>query len=211
MTIQKKFSTILASTALVVTGFTPAMAAPINTGAAPATPIEMSQYVWNTDNATAEGRRGYRGYRGYRGNRGRRGHRRHRGRVSGGDVVAGILILGGIAAIASAASSNKRERRSEDRDYRDRDYRSDRRNNERQSQVGTTAMQRAISVCTNAAEQQAGRDARISEITAVARDGNGWRVEGEMTGATQSNFLCGATNDRVDFVQLGDGNLAFAN
>jgi len=91
MTIQKKFSAILASTALVVTGFTPAMAAPINTGAAPATPIEMSQYVWNTDNATAEGRRGYRGYRGYRGHRGRRGHRRHRGRVSGGDVVAGIL------------------------------------------------------------------------------------------------------------------------
>lgn len=65
-----------------------------------------------------------------------RGWRRHRG-VSAGDVLAGVAIVGGIAAIASAASNNNRRRdrdvviverdRNPDGDrYDDRDYRRDR-------------------------------------------------------------------------------------
>lgn len=54
---------------------------------------------------------------------------RHRG-VDGGDVLAGVLILGGIAAIASAANNNRKrqpdvviiERRDRDEDPRDREY-----------------------------------------------------------------------------------------
>ena len=49
--------------------------------------------------------------RGYYGDYGR-----HRDRIDAGDVIAGALIIGGIAAIASAASGN-RGWRSNDRGY----------------------------------------------------------------------------------------------
>lgn len=205
MTFRKTIFAAVTSTAMVFTGFAPAMAAPVGPANTVSTPLDMAMLAWNAENEKA-GR--YRGYRGYR-------HRR--GRIDGGDVVAGILILGGIAAIAGAASNSRRDRRDDDRGYRDRDYRSNndgydnRRDSERRSQVGTNAMERAISACSDAAERQAGSDARTSEITAVAKDGNGWRVEGELSGASESNFLCGATNDQVDYVQLGDRDLAFAN
>lgn len=219
MRFQKKFSAIVASTALVFSGFTPAMAAPIQS--APATPatIDIDSLGWTSESDKAEGWRSYRGYRGYRGYGYGRGYRRHRNRVDAGDVLAGVLIIGGIAAIASAASKNNRNRRADDRDYRnDRRYdnrqnnsRYDDRRSDSRSDRGTGAMDVAINACSNAAERQAGNDARVSEIQSVARDGNGWRVEGGLTGSKQSNFLCGATDGRVDFVQLGTGNLALAN
>lgn len=212
MRFQKKFSAIAASTALVFTGFAPAMAAPVNPAAAPASAIDISSLDWNAGSDKAEGWRSSRGYRGYRGYGYGRGHRRHRNRVNAGDVLAGVLIIGGIAAIASAASKDKR---SNDRDYRDdrrNDNRSyDNRRSDSRSDRGTSSMDTAVNVCSNAAERQAGNNARVSEIQSVARDGAGWRVEGGLSGTAQSVFLCGATDGRVDFVQLGDGELAFAN
>ena len=185
------------------------MAAPIHNGAAIATPIDASALGWNSARDTAQGWGEYRGYRGYR------GHRRHRDGISGGDVLAGILVIGGIAAIASAASKNNRDRRYEDRDYRNEnarydDRRADTRGNDRYDR-GTGDMESAINVCSDAAERQAGRDARVSAIESVVRDGEGWRVEGELSNSDERSFLCGARDGRVDFVQLGDGELAFAN
>ncbi|MEO9600321.1 hypothetical protein [Parasphingorhabdus sp.] len=209
MTKMTKFSALAASTALVFSGISPAFAAPINPGVAPATPIDASALGWNAENEKAEGWRSHRGYRGYR------GHRRHRGRVDGGDILAGILVIGGIAAIASAASKDKRDRRYEDRDYRGENQRYDDRRtdtrDDRRNSWGSEAMESAISACSNAAERQAGQDARVSAIQSVARDGAGWRVEGELSNSGQRTFLCGATEGRVDFVQLGDGSLALAN
>lgn len=91
--------------------------------------------TYDADADTADWRRcGWRGCwgRGWRGGgwRGRRG-------VSAGDVLAGVAIVGGIAAIASAANNNNRRRdrdvviverdRDFDRDrYEDRDYERDR-------------------------------------------------------------------------------------
>lgn len=72
-------------------------------------------------------------------------------------------------------------------------------------------MELAINACSDAAERQAGRDARVATIESVVRDGSGWRVEGELANSAQRSFLCGASNGRVDFVQLEDGELAFAN
>jgi len=185
------------------------MAAPIHGGAAIATPIDVSVLGWNSARDTAQGWGEYRGYRGYR------GHRRHRDGISGGDVLAGILVIGGIAAIASAASKNNRDRRYEDRDYRNEnarydDRRADMRDNDRYDR-GTGDMESAINVCSNAAERQAGRDARVSAIESVVRDGAGWRVEGELANSAERSFLCGASDGRVDFVQIGDGELAFAD
>lgn len=214
MTFRKKLSAAVASSALIFTGFTPAMAAPVSTVGTISQPIDMNSLAWSPEAEKAERWRSNRGYRGYR------GYRNRRGRVSGGDVVAGILILGGIAAIAGAASKNNRDRRTDNRDYRDRDYRNrDYRNDDRrydnrsneQSSRGTGTMDQAINACSNAAEVQSGNNVRVSEIRAVARDGAGWRVEGNLSGGKNDNFLCGATGSRVDYVQLGNGNLAYAN
>lgn len=209
MTKMTKFSALAASTALVFTGFSPAMAAPMNPGITVATPIDAGALGWTADSDKAEGWRSSRGYRGYR------GHRRHRDRIDGGDILAGILVIGGIAAIASAASKNNRDRRYEDRDYRSDnrrydDRRADTRNDSRYDRE-TGDMDLAINTCSDAAERQAGRDARVSAIESVVRDGNGWRVEGELSNSDQRKFLCGATEGRVDFVQLGDEDFAFAN
>ncbi len=209
MTRMAKFSALVASTALVFTGFSPAMAAPMHPGTTVATPIEAGALGWSADNENAQGWRGYRGNRGYRGHRGH-----HRGGIDGGDVLAGILVIGGIAAIASAASNNSRDRRYEDRDYRSEDQRyedrsADTRDNSDYDR-GTGDMESAINACSSAAERQAGRDARVSGIESVVRDGDGWRVEGELSNSEERSFLCGATEGRVDFVQIGNGNLAFA-
>tara|TARA_R110000824_G_scaffold127250_1_gene287266 strand:+ start:4190 stop:4819 length:630 start_codon:yes stop_codon:yes gene_type:complete len=208
MTKMTRFSALAASTALIFTGFSPAMAAPMHSSVAVATPIDAGALGWSADSDTAQGWHDYRGYRGYR------GQRRHRDRIDGGDILAGILVIGGIAAIASAASKNSRDRRYEDRDYRSEnqrydDRRSDSRDDSRYDR-GNGDMESAINACSNAAEQQAGRDARVSAIESVARDGDGWRVEGELSNSDQRTFLCGATEGRVDFVQIGNGDLAFA-
>ena len=205
MTKMTRFSAIAASTALVFTGFSPAMAAPMHSGVAIATPIDAGALGWSADSDIAEGWRSYRGYRGYR------GHRRHRGRIDGGDVLAGILVIGGIAAIASAASKNSRDRRYEDRDYRDEAPRYDDRRSDNGYDSSTGDMDLAIRACSNAAERQAGRDARVATIQSVSRDGVGWRVEGILSNSEQRSFLCGASQGRVDFVQIGNGDLAFAN
>lgn len=199
MRYSKIFSAATASAALIFTGFAPAMAAPINPAIASPAPIEIGQFGWSAEAEKAEG------WRGYRGNR---GHRRHRNRIDGGDILAGILVIGGIAAIASAASKNERDRRYEDRDYR---Y-DERRNNDRRSDnrinQGNESMELAINVCSNAAERQAGSDARVSRIQSVSRDGAGWRVEGLLTNSAELGFLCGSADGRVDFVQLGSSNVA---
>lgn len=206
MTIVTRISAVAASTALIFTGVSPVMAAPMHGGSAIATPIDAAALGWSAESDTAEG---------WRSNRGYRGHRRHRDRVSGGDILAGILVIGGIAAIASAASKNNRDRRTDDRDYRSDqerhdDWRAETRNDSRDNR-GTGAMESAINACSSAAERQAGRDAQVTAIESVARDGDGWRVEGELSNSDQSTFVCGATEGRVDFVQIGNGDLAFAN
>ena len=206
MTKMTRFSAVAASAAMALAGFSPALAAPMHSGVAIATPIDAATLGWNADRQKAEGWRGDRGYRGYRGYRGR-----HRDRIDGGDILAGILVIGGIAAIASAASKKNRDRTYEDRDYRNSSERYDDRRDESRYDRGSGDMQSAISACSDAAEQQAGRDSRVSAIQSVNRDGAGWRVEGELANSAQRSFLCGASEGRVDFVQLGNGDLAFAN
>jgi len=211
MTRMTRFSALAASAALVFTGFSPAMAAPMHGGVAIATPIDAGVLGWTADRDKANGWDGYRDYRGYR---------RHRDRIDGGDILAGILVIGGIAAIASAASKNDRDRRYEERDYRSRnqryddrraDTRDDSRYDDRKYDRGTGDVQSAINICSDAAERQAGRDARVSAIQSVVRDGDGWRVEGELSNSAERTFLCGASEGRVDFVQLGNDDFAFEN
>lgn len=119
--------------------------------------------------------------------------RDHRDRdgISAGDVIAGALIIGGIAAVASAAS-NDRDRdyryRDRDRDYRydragygdgyDGDYRHDR------GRWGGGSPRGAVEQCVYAAERAASRysygRADVTDIRSVRDTRYGWEVRGRI-------------------------------
>lgn len=137
----------------------------------------------------------------------------HRDRgIDGGDVLAGVLIIGGIAAIAAAASKSARDKRERearypdrrypsDRDYRDyRDYR-DRSGGYGEPRYddrpygsggwrGEGSMDAAIETCIGEVER--GRD-RVDTVDAVNREGDGWRVEGRVEGGRE--FGCSVDRD----------------
>ena len=111
---------------------------------------------------------------------------RHNGDgISTGDVIAGALIIGGIAAVAVAASNGRDGRydaryddRYDDRDDRRGDYsrggydRSDRRFSSRA----------AVDQCVRAAQNQASRygRARVTDVTKIDRVRGGYEVRGRL-------------------------------
>ena len=131
---------------------------------------------------------------------------RHRNRVDAGDVLAGVLIIGGIAAIASAASKNKRERDSRYRDdrYRDRDYDyRDRRGDSRYDDG--SGIDTAVSMCVREIE----RDVRVGSVDGVDRTAEGWRVTGSLYDG--EGFTCRIGSDgRIDTVDYAGGGTAYA-
>lgn len=112
---------------------------------------------------------------------------RDRDGISAGDVIAGALIIGGIAAVASAASKNDRGY-----DYRDRDYRYDRAgygyDNDRYGGYGRGqwgySPRRAVEQCVYAAEREAGRysygRADVTDIRSVRETRYGLEVKGRI-------------------------------
>lgn len=124
--------------------------------------------------------------------RGWGGHYRHHDRIDGGDVLAGILIIGGIAAIASAASKASKQQR----DYREpmprqRDdgarYGSD---DDRPEWREGTGIDSAINRCID--EVNRGRT-QVGEVDSVNRADGGWRITGTTTG--NGNFSCTIDRD----------------
>lgn len=112
-------------------------------------------------------------------------HARDNDGIDAGDVAAGVLILGGIAAIAAATSNN--DNRYERRNARyDRDYRP--RRNGHQYGVRQRPRQ-AIRQCRRAARNYASQygRAQITEITDVDRKRNGYEVEGRLV-VEQSHY-----------------------
>ena len=136
-----------------------------------------------------------------------RGWHRHGDGIDGGDVVAGLLIFGGIAAIAAAASSksNKDRQAHADSSYRDDGYRDDGYRNDRDYRddgqhyvppaerysPGSGNWRSGISVdgAVDACVGEVERGTRsIDSIEAVNRDGDGWRVSGRVRGG--NGFAC---------------------
>jgi hypothetical protein len=136
--------------------------------------------------------------------RGWHGHRHHRGGVDAGDVFAGLLIIGGIAAIASAANKSNREKR--DRDYRDRypepnnrDYPQDRDYGQPSGRYDDRApggsysgsarsggsMVGAVDICVSHVERG---DRQVETVDSVSREPDGWRVDGRIAG--DGDFSC---------------------
>jgi hypothetical protein len=106
---------------------------------------------------------------------------RGRDRIDAGDIIAGALIIGGIAAIASAASNNDGYRGGgyyRDRDDRyDRGYRSDYR-----SYDNGYGSRYAVDQCIRAAQREASRygNARITDVTSINRTYGGYEVRGRL-------------------------------
>ncbi len=141
------------------------------------------------------------------------GHRHNDG-IDAGDVIAGILIIGGIAAIASAASKAGKDKRArspnrypDDQGGSDgysndsnRGYGSDNRD-ARPQWNGSNAFNTAVDRCVG--EIELGK-ARVESVDSVNRDGAGWRVQGQVRGS--GDFACSIDGDgRIRSVSI-DGH-----
>lgn len=108
------------------------------------------------------------------------GHYNHRYNdgVDAGDIFTGLLVIGAIAAIASAADRPSR-------DSRQNDYQS--RNGDGESEpegTSSPAMDGAVDSCVDAVE----RDGHtVDTVDTVDREGDGWRVLGR---ADKGPFRC---------------------
>lgn len=176
----RKLTTTILTGALLATSATPALA---------------RDHGWNRGGWGG-------GWGGYR-------HRRHRGDgIDAGDVILGAIIIGGIAAVASAASQANRDR------TRDGDWGGGWSRDE-----GTE--EAAVDSCARAAEREGaryGQDARVEDITSVARQDGGWRVYGVVSAergggngrySDKSRFSCSVRYGQVDNVRFEDERSAW--
>lgn len=204
--MARLFSRFASATALI-SAFsmvaTPAYAASLPVASHPISAAPVAWQGWKAGDDVAN-------HRGYP-------YRRHRGGLDTGDVLAGVLIIGGIAAIASAASNNSNRQREARNypDYRDGDYRgSDYRNNDRypyrdrpNDRQGDDSrysdgrgMDRAADMCVREVE----RREQVEDVGNVRRTADGWRVEGSLRNGRE--FACEIDNDgRISDVRLDTG------
>lgn len=104
------------------------------------------------------------------------GGRRHHDGIDGGDVLAGVLVIGAIAAIASSASKAKRDKEiAQGRDYDDR-YSTPPRSEAGQSDWGRSrSIDYAVDTCVGEVERGS---TRVDTVDGIDREGQGWRVSG---------------------------------
>lgn len=174
-----KYSLASAVAAMVAIPVAPVTAAELNVGpSSQIANINDSEPLWLNDNQDRR-RRGY----------------RHRRGVSGGDILVGAAILGTIAVIAG--SSNRSDRRRNDYPQQ-----RSRQNFPQQGGFAVNDIGGAVNACSDAALQSAGGDYQIEQIRSVSRDGQGWRVDGDLNGPNPASFACGVSNGGVQFIQL---------
>lgn len=188
-----KPSAILGLAAALAMTATPAVAAEL-----PAQTRAVSDWTFATDAIALDDTADRHRHRRYRRDRG----------VDAGDVLAGVVILGGIAAIASAATKN-RDRDYRQDDYRYRDYRTDRGYDYRDSRNSPgydsgSGMDSAVDMCVDAIE----RDTRVDSVDSADRLGTGWTVSGTLFDG--GRFTCRIGNDgRISDIEYGTGNVGY--
>lgn len=119
--------------------------------------------------------------------------------ISAGEIIAGAVILGGIAAIASAASTD----RGYNRTYNDASRYDNRRNRGGYNDYyGRGNPRAAVEQCVRAAERNAMRSgyryANVTEIGKVDDTRYGWRVRGRIEVQTTRGY-----GDRYDRYSRG--------
>lgn len=95
--------------------------------------------------------------------------------IDAGDIIAGALILGGIAAVASSSRNNNGY-------YRDRNYRSNNgyRNNGYRQGGSRAAVERCVRKAERRAKRAGFRFADVTQIRDVDRTRYGFRVKGRL-------------------------------
>lgn len=127
---------------------------------------------------------------------------KHDGGVDAGDVIAGALIIGGIAAVVAAASDKGDDRYDYDRyGYRDRDRRG---YNDRHYYGGRGNARSAVEQCVRAAERTASRysyggSADVTDIRDIKHKRDGFDIKGRIAVNTRGHAY--RYNDR----RYGDG------
>jgi len=130
--------------------------------------------------------------------------------IDAGDVIGGLFVIGAIAAIASAAS---KDRRDDDRRYeppypdtpRGADDRDARETPDMPIYSSNEIGQRATDACSWAAEAEAGEGARVQSISGTRPDvGYGVYVTGDLSrpGERTRSFGCTYSNGRVTDVRV---------
>ncbi len=131
---------------------------------------------------------------------------RDRGGISAGEVIAGAVVIGGIAALAGAFDGDRGDRY----DYRDRDYRYDRGDRYDRGRFGFGGGPRAaVDRCVRAAENQARRFggfryADVIDVRDIDRTRDGFRVRGRIDVGGGYGYR-GRGNDRGNFTCRFDG------
>lgn len=111
---------------------------------------------------------------------------RHRDNgIDAGDVLAGVLILGGIAAIASAASKERAEDRYPARYPDDVRYGTP----SSEGRFESRGIDRAVDMCVREVERGQGY---VAGVDSANRDAEGWRVAGELESG--ASFWCTIDN-----------------
>ena len=135
-------------------------------------------------------------------NRGDR-YDRDRDGISAGEIIAGVVVLGGLAAILSSGDNDRYDNRGYDgRDYRGGDYGYDNgRYNGGYDYNRYGNSRQAINQCVNAVNQRSSykRGARVDQVTRVERTGKGYKIEGRVS----TNDRYG--NDRYNNGRYNDG------
>jgi hypothetical protein len=120
-------------------------------------------------------------------------HRDHDG-IDAGDVIAGALIIGGIAAVAAAASGNRNRGYNDGYVYEGRGY-----DNRYYNNAGNS--RQAVEQCVYAAETNANRysyggRSQVTDIRQIDRKRDGYTVKGRIAvNARNANWQRGWGND----------------
>jgi hypothetical protein len=136
-----------------------------------------------------------------------RHRRRYRDRdgIDAGDVVAGVLILGAIAAIAGAGKNNRERERYEEsypRPDEDTGYRTP----GQYERSDSRGIDRAVDMCVGEVERGS---ERVGTVDSATRSADGWRVSGELEGGAP--YSCSIGNDgQIGDVFVGDREVASA-
>ncbi len=112
-----------------------------------------------------------------------RSYRRHHDGIDAGDVIAGALIIGGIAAVASAASSSSRDRYDDRYRDRNRGWGDDRPDDRNGYYDNGYSSRNAVEQCVQAARSEANRYggwARVTDVTRIDRVRDGYEVRGRV-------------------------------
>ncbi len=132
---------------------------------------------------------------------------RHDNGIDAGDVIAGALIIGGIAALAGAFDGDHNDRHYRDGRYRDYDGRG---YNKRYNNYRGGNSRSAVDRCVRAVERDASRYTRgradVTQIRDIDRKSYGYRIKGRLQveergrynrGYDTGRFTCTVRNGRV--------------